>query len=218
MPDLAECHRWAVQSERIDDDLRLYPVLASSWIDIGQDAYDWAAETASIEGVEDHFGWGAAWMCYLSGAILNTAHPDRIVAALDRFATISADDPTYELALRGHANGNGVFTGRNWSLALSVYDQPAAARHDGAFQPFLLRRHGLRGGSSNPPQESHPRTLLNGQSNGSTKALTGPPSLEPQTSKPPFYRASAMSSSEPVVSTRGSKQPRRLRNCPTHSE
>jgi predicted ATPase/class 3 adenylate cyclase len=138
MPDLAECHRWALESERIDDDLRLYPVLVSSWIDIGQDAYDWATETASIEGVEDHFGWGAAWMCYLSGAVLNTAHPDRIVAALDRFATISADDPTYELALRGHANGNGVFTGRNWSLALSVYDQPAPHDTMARFNHFFF--------------------------------------------------------------------------------
>ncbi len=122
IPDLAACHRWALDSGRVSDDLRLYHPLVSAWMDIGQEVYDWAEETMQLTGIEHLDGWGAAWMCQGSAQI---AYGSSVMDTLAKFSQISSDDPSYEAAERGRANMIGVFTGLDWHGAIQIYDGPA---------------------------------------------------------------------------------------------
>lgn len=122
MTDLSACHRWALESGRLEDDLRLYLPLASSWMDIGQEVYEWAVETMALPGIDHLDGWGAAWMCAASYRI--TLGGD-VADALAAFDQISSDDPSYDAAERGRANALGVFTGLNWHAAIEVFERPA---------------------------------------------------------------------------------------------
>ena len=124
MVDLHACHQWALESGRIDDALRLYGPLASSWMDLGDQVYGWSADTVAIEGIEGRDGWGAVWMVHASATVSEAKYEDELIKVIADFEKVSADDPTREMALRGRANILGVFTGRDWAGAVSVYELP----------------------------------------------------------------------------------------------
>ena len=109
LTDLAMVHRWALESGRIEDDLRLYRPLASAWMDLGQEVYDWALETVELPEARGKDGWGAVWQCWAAGYVASGQDASGI---LDGFASVSPDDPTYEVALGGRANLLGIFAGR----------------------------------------------------------------------------------------------------------
>lgn len=121
LTDLASVHRWALESGRIEDDLRLYRPLASAWMDLGQEVYDWALETVGLPEARGKDGWGAAWQCWAAGYV--TSGQD-VSGILDGFASVSPDDPTYEFALGGRANLLGIFAGRDWEGALAYATGP----------------------------------------------------------------------------------------------
>ncbi len=90
-------HDWALESDRIDDDLRLYRPLQLSYWHSEHEPQGWAAETMRVPRIERHPGWGIAWASAIQDAS-NRADLADVQWLYGRFEDISPDDPGARMA------------------------------------------------------------------------------------------------------------------------
>ena len=121
LADLGRVHEWALASGRIDDDLRLYRPMYTSWLHSRTEPSDWAMATAQIDSVEGRPNWGACLTLARTGMI-GKVQPDVLIDQMRRHSSISPDDPTIELARHGIAAMNGLFLQIDWDAALRTYE------------------------------------------------------------------------------------------------
>jgi len=120
MDNLAAVHRWALESGRIDDDLRLYRPLAFSFWHGQTDPNRWATETMAIPDIESHAGWGAALVSSWVDSLLRIDWA-QIETLRDRSANLAQDDPSVDIL----ANTQGY-----WSAYIDGDFDAALARYD----------------------------------------------------------------------------------------
>ena len=137
MADLSAVHDWALESGRIDDDLRLYRPFVMAWVHGCSDPYHWAAETAALPGIKDHDNWGAAWTNAVSGMI-GSVEPDVLVEFLGRHRSISADDPSADIADLCLAITEGIFTQTDWDDSLARFARASSTDTSALFQRYFF--------------------------------------------------------------------------------
>lgn len=142
MPDLEAAHHWAVESGRVDDDLRIYQPLAGAWIHDRHAVYSWAKHAVTISNIEGRDGWGAVVHC-AAVASLGTTQQGNLEALLARYETVSSDDPSRELAAVVLANRQGLFSGLDWESALATINGPPPADTWARFSYYAFGPHGL---------------------------------------------------------------------------
>jgi predicted ATPase/DNA-binding SARP family transcriptional activator len=115
--NLRAVHEWALESGRIDDDLRLYrPLMISVWHDAHEPG-DWAFETLAEPAIESHERWREALAC----AFQTAAH--RSGQALDQ----RAEGLYRQVEQAGPGAGDDLLqTMRAWITGSYMYDWPTA--------------------------------------------------------------------------------------------
>jgi predicted ATPase/class 3 adenylate cyclase len=125
MADLAAVHDWALESGRIDDDLRLYRPLTFVWVHGRTEPYYWVVETAQLPGIEGHDNWGACWGMALF-AINEHVERSVLIEFLNLHESVSPDDPSADLADLWFAVFEGHYTQLDWSDALARFERAAS--------------------------------------------------------------------------------------------
>jgi hypothetical protein len=119
MENLGAVHRWALETGRIADDLRLYRPLGNSLIRVENRPSAWADETLRATNAMDVPGWPAALRMAFVGHLthLNIERMLELAQVLDG---IAESDPAVDIAQNMRASLAGFVHG-DWDVAAEHY-------------------------------------------------------------------------------------------------
>ena len=120
MQNLGAVHDWALTSDRLDDDLRLYRPLADGWLYGRNEPSRWALDTVRMPEIENHPGWPAAWREAMAGLAVGN-ETEELAALGTRYSDISPDDPAADMAIVSAAYVTGYIE-RDWETATALWE------------------------------------------------------------------------------------------------